>query len=147
MHPWEAADTLVICPICEMDMVPVESLPGYTAPRAARAVVSVPYEAVMQTGQRSLVYVETEPGLYRGVEIRVGPVAQDEHGRRFFPVLDGLTEGQSVVTRGSFVIDSQMQIAGKPSLFHARGLEMAPAHDRGEHESPTESDSEGHHHD
>jgi len=132
MHPWETDDTLVICPICEMDMVPVESIPGYTTPRAAVAVLSVPCEAVMRTGQRALVYIETEPGAYRGLEVRVGPVAQDENGRRFYPVLDGLTEGQQVVTRGNFVIDSQMQIAGKPSLFNARGLGSAPSHDHGD---------------
>ena len=136
MHPWETSDTLVICPICEMDMVPVESIPGYTVPRAAVPVLSVPYEAVMRTGQRSLVYIETDPRAYRGVETRVGPVAQDENGRRFYPVLDGLTEGQHVVTRGNFVIDSQMQIAGKPSLFNARGLGSTPTPHHGEHRAP-----------
>ena len=133
MHPWETADTLVICPICEMDMVPVESIPGHPAPRAAVAVLSVPGEAVMQTGRRSLVYIETAPGVYRGVEVRVGPAAQDETGRRCYPVLDGLSEGQKVVTRGNFVIDSQMQIAGKPSLFNPRGIGAAPKHHHGEH--------------
>lgn len=132
MHTWETADTLTICPICEMDMVPVESLPGHTEPRAAEAVLSVPTEAVMRTGQRSLVYVETDAGVYRGVEIKIGPVAQDETGRRFYPVLEGLEEGQKVVTRGNFVIDSQMQLAGKPSLFNARGLGTQAMHRHGD---------------
>jgi len=131
MHTWETADTLVICPICEMDMVPVESLPGYASPRQAVPVLSVPSEAVMQTGRRSLVYIETQSGVYRGAEIRVGAMAQDDTGRRFYPVLDGLSEGQRVVTRGNFVIDSQMQIAGQPSLFNARGLGPAPTHHHG----------------
>ncbi len=129
MHTWEAADALTACPICEMDMVPVESLPGYRPPSASVAVPSVPTEAVMRTGQRSLVYVETSPGIYRGVEIKIGPVAQDENGRRFYPVLEGLDEGQKVVTRGNFVIDSQMQLAGKPSLFNARGIGAPATHD------------------
>ena len=132
MHTWETADTLTICPICEMDMVPVESLPGHTEPRAAEAVLSVPTEAVMRTGQRSLVYVETDAGVYRGVEIKIGPVAQDETGRRLYPVLEGLEEGQKVVTRGNFVIDSQMQLAGKPSLFNARGLGTQAMHRHGD---------------
>ena len=87
----------------------------------------------MRTGQRSLVYVETAPGVYRGVEIKIGPVAQDEAGRRFYPVLEGIHEGQNVVTRGNFVIDSQMQLAGKPSLFNARGLAPAATHDHAAH--------------
>ncbi|UCG31824.1 MAG: efflux RND transporter periplasmic adaptor subunit, partial [Phycisphaerales bacterium] len=122
MHTWELADIKGLCPICEMDMVPVESIPGFLPPVEAVASTAVPREAVMQTGARSLAYVEVSPGMYRGVEIRVGPLAQDETGRQFYPVLAGLEEGQHVVTRGNFVIDSQMQIAGKPSLFDARGL-------------------------
>jgi Cu(I)/Ag(I) efflux system membrane fusion protein len=131
MHPWETADTLTICPICEMDLVPVASIAGHPTPRAAVPVLSVPHEAVMRTGPRSLVYIETDPGVYRGIEIRVGPVAQDSTGQRFYPVLSGLDEGQNVVTRGNFVIDSQMQITGKPSLFSSRGLGAAPPHDHG----------------
>ncbi|UCG16829.1 MAG: efflux RND transporter periplasmic adaptor subunit [Phycisphaerales bacterium] len=139
MHPWETGDTLSTCPICEMDMVSVESLPGYTSSRPAVPVLSVPSEAVMRTGERTLVYVETEPGVYRGVEIRVGPAARDETGRRFYPVLDGLSEGQAVVTRGNFVIDSQMQITGKPSLFSVRGFGAGSARDHGGHHAPADA--------
>lgn len=139
MHTWETADTLTICPICEMDMVPVESLPGYRPPSASVAVPSVPTEAVMRTGQRSLVYVETSRGVYRGVEIKIGPEARDESGRRFYPVLGGLDEGQKVVTRGNFVIDSQMQLTGKPSLFNARGIAPVAIHDHGTQVGATET--------
>ena len=93
----------------------------------------------MRTGRRSLVYVEKEPGVYRGVEIRIGPVAQDDTGRRFYPVLEGLTEGQRVVTRGNFVIASQLQLAGKPSLFNARGLAPGAIHDHGAHTGATQT--------
>jgi Cu(I)/Ag(I) efflux system membrane fusion protein len=133
MHPWETADTPSICPICEMDMVPVESLPEYRQAQTAMAVPAVPAEAVMRTGERSLVYIETAPGVYRGVEIETGPAAHDEHGRHFYPILNGLDEGQHVVTRGNFVIDSQMQLAGKPSLFNARGLAPGAMHEHGGH--------------
>jgi len=37
-------------------------------------------------------------------------------------VLDGLAEGEQVVTRGGFLIDSQFQITGHPSLFYSGGL-------------------------
>ena len=39
-----------------------------------------------------------------------------------FPVLGGLSEGERVVTRGGFLIDSQFQITGHPSLFYPGGL-------------------------
>ncbi len=122
MHPWEAADALNPCPICGMDMVRVEDLPQYTPPTDPVPQLSVPRGAVMQTGERALVYVETAPGTYRGVEVTVGPLARSDDGREFYPILSGLRGGEEVVTRGNFAIDSQMQLAGKPSLFTARGL-------------------------
>ena len=85
-------------------------------------MLSVPRSAVMQTGERALVYVVTKPGTYRGVAVTVGPLAQDESGREYYPILSGLRGGEEVVTRGNFAIDSQMQLAGKPSLFMASGL-------------------------
>lgn len=133
MHTWETAEALAPCPICEMDMVLASSIPGHRPPLAAAPVLSVPREAVLRTGERSLVYVEEEPGVYAGLEVALGPVAQDEGGRPFYPVLGGLQEGQRVVTRGNFAIDSQMQIAGRPSLFNApepgAAPQPAPSHD------------------
>jgi len=143
MHTWETAEAVTVCPICEMDMVPVESIPGHTPGRGAVAVLSVPTEAVMRTGQRSLVYVETEPGVYRGVEVKIGPEAHDETGLRFYPVLEGLIEGQHVVTRGNFFIDSQMQIVGKPSLFNAHEPEPASMHHRGAHDGSATTEKGG----
>jgi Cu(I)/Ag(I) efflux system membrane fusion protein len=134
MHPWETAETIEPCPICQMEMVPVESLPGYVQSGKANPVLSVPRQAVMQTGERALVYVEVMPGTYRGVEVHVGPIAQDEAGREFFPVLSGLSEGEAIVVRGNFAIDSQMQLAGKPSLFNARGWDTTPPHGTHDHD-------------
>ena len=82
--------------------------------------LAVPREAVLKTGERSVAYVEVVPGTYRGARVTLGPLAEDAEGRHFYPVLAGLEEAQQVVTRGAFVIDSQMQIAGLPSLFDAR---------------------------
>jgi len=42
-------------------------------------------------------------------------------------VLKGLAEGERVATRGGFLIDSQFQIAGHPSLFYPGGLMGGPA--------------------
>ncbi len=123
MHPWETADTLGDCPVCQMKLLPVAELPQYTPPTDPSAVLSVPRDAVMQTGERAIVYVEASPSTYRGVEVTLGPLARDEAGGEFFAILSGLQGGERVVTRGNFAIDSQMQLAGKPSLFMARGLD------------------------
>jgi Cu(I)/Ag(I) efflux system membrane fusion protein len=54
-------------------------------------------------------------------------------------VLAGLAEGELVVTRGGFLIDSQFQITGHPSLFYPGGLMGGAAgHQHGEPGSPPE---------
>lgn len=122
MHPWESSDDSGVCPVCEMALVPVTQLPQYTKPTDATALLSVPRGAVMQTGERALAYVESSPGIYRGVEVILGPLAHGDDGREYYPILSGLSGGEQVVIRGNFAIDSQMQLAGRPSLFVARGM-------------------------
>jgi Cu(I)/Ag(I) efflux system membrane fusion protein len=129
MHPWAIDNSRTRCPICEMSLVPVEELPQYRPPTEPAALLSVSRGAVMQTGERALVYVETAPAVYRGAEVELGPLAHDTDGNEFYPILEGLRGGEQVVVRGNFAIDSQMQLAGKPSLFVARGLAEPPAED------------------
>ncbi len=75
--------------------------------------LAVPAEAVLTTGRRQLVYREIEAGKYELVEPKLGPRAGD-----YFPVIAGLKEHDRVVTRGSFLLDSQFQITGKASLLY-----------------------------
>ncbi len=116
MHPNVVADEAGKCTVCGM---PLEKVPGEPMPAgsAAPRTLAVPAEAVLTTGRRSLVYVEVEPGKYRLVEPRLGPRAGD-----YYPVIEGLEKDQRVVTRGSFLLDSQFQISGKPSLFYPEGI-------------------------
>jgi Cu(I)/Ag(I) efflux system membrane fusion protein len=39
----------------------------------------------------------------------------------YYPVVKGLNAGEKVVTEGNFLIDSQMQLLGKPSLLFREG--------------------------
>lgn len=121
MHPWEASDHVGTCRICSMAQIPIDELPGYRAPRNAEEVLAVPREAVLQTGKRSLVYIERSSGTYSAVEMEIGPLAEDENGHEYYAVLAGLAGGERVVVRGNFAIDSQMQLAGKMSLFNPSG--------------------------
>ncbi len=122
MHTWAAEEKPGNCSICGMQLVAVEKLPQYATPTDSSPILAVPRGAVMQTGTRALVYVESAAGVYRGVEITAGPLAQDDDGDDWYPVLSGLNGGEAVVVRGNFAIDSQMQLAGKPSLFSTRGF-------------------------
>jgi membrane fusion protein, copper/silver efflux system len=137
MHPFVVQDEPVPCRVCGMAL---DQVPG--EPTEPGPVLAVPASAVLSTGRRHIVYVEDSPGEYRQVEPVLGPRAGE-----FFPVLAGLTAGERVATRGSFLIDSQFQISGKPSLLYPDGIghegHQAPARAT---ESPPPPAPEGHHH-
>ncbi len=97
----------------------------------ARAPLVIPASAPLITGKRAVVYLETEPGLYRGKEIVLGPRAGD-----FYVVEEGLEEGQRVVTNGNFKIDSAIQILAKPSMMNPEGGGPVPGHQHGAMEGP-----------
>lgn len=100
------------CAVCKMDLVE-RAVQDPSSPE----ILAVPATAVLDTGTRQVVYVETEPGTYRLAEVRLGPRAGGH-----YPVLEGLREGDRVVVRGNFLLDSQSQIEGKPSLLFPEGL-------------------------
>jgi len=73
----------------------------------------VPESAVVDTGDRKVVYVEAEPGVFEGRVVVLGPRTGDR-----FPVLDGLAPGEKVAAAGTFLIDAESRInpgtAGTP---------------------------------
>ena len=74
-------------------------------PRAA--ALTVPSEAVIRTGTRSVVLIAEHEARFRPVAVRTGI----EAGERI-EVLDGLAEGQQVVASGQFLIDSEASLRG-----------------------------------
>jgi len=85
-------------------------------------VLAVPHSAVLLTGKRNIVYVEKEEGYYVPRDIVLGPKADE-----YYPVISGLNVGEKVVASGSFLIDSQMQLLGKPSLLFPEGSAIEEA--------------------
>ncbi len=87
----------------------------------------VPASAPLITGRRAIVYVEVEGAdlpTYEGREITLGQRAGD-----YYIVLDGLMEGERVVTNGNFKIDSELQIQAKPSMMSPEGGAKPAGHD------------------
>lgn len=84
-----------------------------------QGVLAVPHSAVLYTGLRNLVYVEKEEGNYEPREVELGPKADG-----YYHVISGLKYGERIVTNGNFLIDSQMQLLGKPSLLFPEGSEF-----------------------
>jgi membrane fusion protein, copper/silver efflux system len=75
-------------------------------------VLAAPLSAVVQTGSKSVVYVETMPGMFQGVEVVLGPRCGELQ-----PVVSGLEAGQRVVARGAFLLDAETRL--NPSLAAA----------------------------
>jgi len=73
--------------------------------------LAIPRSAVLDTGVRQVVYVQTAPGRFAGREVRLGPPAGD-----LVQVLQGLREGERVVTSANFLIDAQSQLATGQSI-------------------------------
>jgi Cu(I)/Ag(I) efflux system membrane fusion protein len=58
--------------------------------------------------------------------LALGPRLEDEAGNDLFIVRAGLKPGDEVAAQGAFLIDSQAQLAGTPSLLFPRGA-VGPA--------------------
>jgi len=72
---------------------------------ATDLVVSVPESAVVDTGARTIVYVEVGPGVFEGRAVVLGPRSGDS-----FPVLDGLAPGDRIAAAGAFLIDAETRL-------------------------------------
>ncbi len=123
MHPSVLQPATGRCPICGMQLTRIPGEPGAAISDDEQLVLAVPVTAVLDSGVRKLVYVERSPGTFAAAQITAGPRAGE-----FFPVLSGLEPGDRVAVRGNFLLDSQFQISGLPSLFYREGQAPAPGH-------------------
>ena len=76
---------------------------------------TIPASAVMWTGERSLVYVKTNPNepIFQMREITLGTRNGDA-----YEVLEGLNTGDEIVTNGTFTVDAAAQLQGKRSMMN-----------------------------
>jgi Cu(I)/Ag(I) efflux system membrane fusion protein len=108
-----------------MDLVPTSKYGFADAPLPQPESLHVPRSAVLLAGGNSVVYVETAPGRFEIRPVTVGAILPNK-----VVILDGLKAGESVATAGNFLIDSQMQLAGRPSLIDPTRA-IAKNHQRG----------------
>jgi Cu(I)/Ag(I) efflux system membrane fusion protein len=71
----------------------------------AEVGVVIPDSAVMDTGVRKVVFVDLGGGKFEPREVRVGI---REKGRA--QILDGVKEGEKVVTHANFLLDSESRL-------------------------------------
>ena len=136
MHPEIVKDGPGKCDVCGMPLVPAEEL-GFVSASAGQkaAPLVIPATAPLITGKRAVVYVvvDGQDGVYEGRELELGPRAGD-----YYLVKTGLKEGDRVVKRGNFKIDSAIQIQAKPSMMNPDGGGSAAGHQHG----PASSESQ-----
>jgi len=67
--------------------------------------IAVPATAVMNTGKRQVVWVESSPGMFESRTVQVGQQAEDK-----VQILSGLRSGEKVAASGGYLIDSESQL-------------------------------------
>jgi len=90
-------------------------------PTRIEGVLSIPEISVIDTGTRKIVYTEFADGVFDAHEIVLGPRVGE-----YYQVLDGLSAGQRIASRGAFLIDAEARLnpvslaesGGKPSGQH-----------------------------
>lgn len=107
MHPEVVSDKPGNCAKCGMRL------------EKATQALAIPATAVLDTGIRRIVYIEKSVGRYVGKEVALGPKSGD-----YYPVLEGLEEGDQVVTSANFLIDSQSQLTGGASALYGGAMEF-----------------------
>jgi len=88
----------------------------------------IPASAPLLTGKRAVVYVEDskKEGVFEGRVVVLGPKTDEG-----YVVISGLEEGEKVVVKGNFKIDSELQILAKSSMMYQEG-EAPAAHNHGD---------------
>lgn len=91
-----------------------------------KQTLSIPATAVLWTGERSVVYVKTNPDkpVFEMREITLGNAIGDR-----YEVLSGLEDGQEIVTNGAFTVDAAAQLQGKKSMMNKAGGETLTGHE------------------
>lgn len=104
-----------LAPLCNPQGAAWETLAdGLVMQITARSglTLCVPESAVIDMGNRKVVYVESMPGMYDAVEVNLARRYGD-----YFPVLGGLASGQKVAATGAVLLDAETRL--NPSLAAA----------------------------
>ena len=92
-----------------------------------REVLAVPDSAVIDSGTRQVVLVALGEGRFEPRDVKLGA-----RGEGFVEVLSGVKDGESVVTRANFLIDSESNLKAALSGFTADKNTSADAGRHGE---------------
>lgn len=89
-------------------------------------VLAISSTAVLWTGERSVVYVKPNPNqpVFEMREITLGNQIGDN-----YEVLEGINNGDEIVTNGTFTVDAAAQLQGKKSMMNKEGDKVMTGHE------------------
>ncbi len=89
-------------------------------------VLTIPSTAVLWTGERSVVYIKTNPTqpVFEIRRITLGNKIAEN-----YEVLEGLSNGDEIVTNGTFTVDAAAQLQGKKSMMNKGGGKTTTGHE------------------
>ena len=76
-------------------------------------VLAVPENAVIDSGQRHIVYVDRGAGMFDGVDVVVGP-----RSGGYYSVVSGLQSEEHVASAGVFLLDAETRLASNASTAY-----------------------------
>jgi Cu(I)/Ag(I) efflux system membrane fusion protein len=87
--------------------------------------IIIPESAVLWTGERSVVYIRTNPNepVFEMREVALGDMLNEG-----YIVLNGLQNGDEIVTNGTFTVDAAAQLKGKKSMMNEEAGEVKISH-------------------
>ena len=91
-----------------------------------KEALSIPASAVLWTGERSVVYLKTNPDqpVFGMRDVTLGNQIGNE-----YEVLEGLFAGNEIVTNGTFTVDAAAQLQGKKSMMNKDGSKVMTGHE------------------
>ena len=89
-------------------------------------LLTIPSSSVLWTGERSVVYLKTNPDqpIFEMREIKLGNQIGNE-----YEVVEGLFVGNEIVTNGTFTVDAAAQLQGKKSMMNKDGGKVMTGHE------------------
>jgi len=95
------------------------------------SAIVVPVTAVLDTGKRQAVWVETSPGMFEPRDVQVGQRTDDK-----LQILSGIKAGDKVAVSGSYLIDSESQLKGGGGVDHSQHTGGAKPEAKGQTPAP-----------
>jgi Cu(I)/Ag(I) efflux system membrane fusion protein len=89
-------------------------------------ILTIPASAILWTGERSVAYLKPNSNapIFEMRDIILGNRVGDN-----YEILEGLNNGDEIVTNGTFTVDAAAQLQGKKSMMNKKGGKVMTGHE------------------